>query len=88
MQIIINLLLKFIVYIYDEIHTTIPFYLQIFINSVINIIKGIYKKNDSQLKLNLWLILNMEKKTKKYLHIFEIDEECEIPDKIFNRNSI
>ena len=109
MQIIINLLVKFIVYSYDEIHTTIPFFLQIFIDSVKNIIKGIYKNNnDSQLKLNLWLIIpnlyliffllvfieiiiikvcNMEKKTNKYLHIFEI-EEYEIPDKIVSRNSI
>ena len=108
MQFIINLLLKFIVYTYDEIHITIPFFLQIFIDSIINIIKGIYKKDSSQLKLNLWLIIpnmyliffllvfieiiiikvcNMEKKTKKYLHIIEI-EEYEISDKIMSRKSI
>ena len=57
MQFIINLLLKFIVYTYDEIHITIPFFLQIFIDSIINIIKGIYKKDSSQLILNLWLII-------------------------------
>ena len=107
MQLIINSIIKYIIYIYDEIHTIIAYFLKIFFDSVVNIIKGIYKNDSSQLKLNLLLIIpnlyliffllvfieiiiikvcNMEKKTNKYLHIFEI-EEYDIPDKIIIQNS-
>ena len=92
MQIIINLLIKFIVYTYDEMYATIPYFLQIFIDTIKNIFK---EEEKSKLKLNLLLILpnlyliffllvfieiiiikvcNMEKKTKKYLQISQINE--------------
>ena len=92
MQILINLLIKFIVYTYDEMYATIPYFLQIFIDTIKNIFK---EEEKSKLKLNLLLILpnlyliffllvfieiiiikvcNMEKKTKKYLQISQINE--------------
>jgi len=45
MQIIINLLIKFIVYTYDEMHSTIPYFLQIFIDTIKSIIES---KNDKK----------------------------------------
>ena len=92
MQIIINSLIKFIVYTYDEMYATIPYFLQIFIDTIKSIIKS---KNDKNFKYNLMLIIpnlyliffllvfieiiiikvcNMEKKTKKYLQISQINE--------------
>jgi hypothetical protein len=96
MQILINLLIKFIVYTYDEMYATVPYFLQIFIDTIKNIIKIIFKiEKESNLNLNLLLIApnlyliffllvfieiiiikvcNMEKKTKKYLQISQINE--------------
>jgi hypothetical protein len=96
MQIIINSLIKFIVYTYDEMYATVPYFLQIFIDTIKNIIKIIFKiEKESNLNLNLELIApnlyliffllvfieiiiikvcNMEKKTKKYLQISQINE--------------
>lgn len=54
MQILINLLIKFIVYTYDEMYATIPYFLQIFIDTIKNIFK---EEEKSKLKLNLLLIL-------------------------------
>ena len=55
MQIIINLLIKFIVYTYDEMHSTIPYFLQIFIDTIKSIIKS---KNDKKnFKFYLMLII-------------------------------
>jgi hypothetical protein len=106
MQILINLLIKFIVYTYDEMYATIPYFLQIFIDTIKNIFK---EEEKSKLKLNLLLILpnlyliffllvfieiiiikvcNMEKKTKKYLHISVMDETIDIPNKTHSSMSI
>ena len=106
MQIIINSLIKFIVYTYDEMHSTIPYFLQIFIDTIKSII---ISKNDKNFKYNLMLIIpnlyliffllvfieiiiikvcNMEKKTKKYLHIFEMDETIDIPNRTHSSMSI
>jgi hypothetical protein len=54
MQIIINSLIKFIVYTYDEMHSTIPYFLQIFIDTIKSII---ISKNDKNFKYNLMLII-------------------------------
>ena len=100
MQIIINTLIKLIVYTYDEMHAPIPYFLQIFIDTIKSII---YKNEDEKnFKYNLMLIIpnlyliffllvfieiiiikvcKMEKKTKKYLHIYEMDEKFDIPYK-------
>ena len=104
MQIIINSLIKFIVYTYDEMHATIPFFLQIFIDTIKSIIidKKNFKYNLMLIIPNLYLIFfllvfieiiiikvcKMEKKTKKYLHIFEMDEKFYIPDETQNSMSI
>ena len=107
MQIIINSLIKFIVYTYDEMHAPIPYFLQIFIDTI----KSIIDKNDDEknFKYNLMLIIpnlyliffllvfieiiiikvcKMEKKTKKYLHIYEMDEKFDIPNKTHSSLSI
>ena len=107
MQIIINSLIKFIVYTYDEMHSTIPYFLQIFIDTIKSII--ISKNEKKNFKFYLMLIIpnfyliffllvfieiiiikkcKMEKKTKKYLHIFEIDETIDIPNKTHSSMSI
>ena len=54
LQIIINILIKFIVYTYDEMYETIPYFLQIFFDTIKNIFK---EEEKSKLKLNLLLIL-------------------------------
>lgn len=55
MQIIINTLIKLIVYTYDEMHAPIPYFLQIFIDTIKSII---YKNEDEKnFKYNLMLII-------------------------------
>ncbi len=53
MQIIINSLIKFIIYTYDEMHATIPYFVQIFIDTIKSIIDKDDKKN---FKYDLMLI--------------------------------
>ena len=58
MQIVINLMIKLIVYFYDEMNATIPYFLQVFVDTLKNIIIKIYKKEYSDIPLYLLLILS------------------------------
>jgi hypothetical protein len=72
MQVVINLMIKFIVYFYDEIGSTVPYYLQVFVDTLKKIVTDIYDKKFSNIPLYLLLLL-----TNLYL-IFFILVYCEI----------
>ena len=88
-------------------HSTIPYFLQIFIDTIKSIIKSKNEKKNFKFYLmliipNVYLIFfllvfieiiiikvcKMEKKTKKYLHIYEMDEKFDIPNKTHSSLSI